>query len=143
MHIFYMSVTSMQSFKRLLKCVERVDHTVIAKDPKYLKLENCVCKTQVMPLCPKPVLIPYPIPTHDLPSHSIYTGDKCLKCRSQNFNNFVKNYTFVCKVTCTPSICMDGWMTCDFTSFSTVFQPYQDDERLIMKGCVQWSPVYG
>ena len=38
---------------------------------------------------------------------------------------------------------MDGWMTCDFTSFSTVFQSYQDDERLIMKGCVQWNPVYG
>ena len=29
-------------------------------------------------------------------------------------------------------------MTCDFTSFSTVFQSYQDDGRLIMKGCVQW-----
>ena len=38
---------------------------------------------------------------------------------------------------------IDGWMTCDFTSFSTVFQSYQDDERLIMKGCVQWNPVYG
>ena len=38
---------------------------------------------------------------------------------------------------------MDGWMICDFTSFSTVFQSYQDDERLIMKGCVQWSSVYG
>ena len=25
----------------------------------------------------------------------------------------------------------------------TVFQLYQDDERLIMKGCVQWNPVYG
>ena len=34
-------------------------------------------------------------------------------------------------------------MTCDFTSFSTVFRSYQDDERLIMKGCVQWNPVYG
>ena len=32
---------------------------------------------------------------------------------------------------------MDGWMTCSFTSFSTVFQSYQDDGRLIMKGCVQ------
>ena len=31
---------------------------------------------------------------------------------------------------------MDGWMTCDFTSFSSVFQSYQDDERLIMKSCV-------
>ena len=32
---------------------------------------------------------------------------------------------------------MDGWMTCDFTSFTTVFQSYQDDGRLIMKDCVQ------
>ena len=32
---------------------------------------------------------------------------------------------------------MAGWMTCDFTSFSTVFQSYQDDGRLIMKDCVQ------
>ena len=31
---------------------------------------------------------------------------------------------------------MDGWVTCDFTSFSTVFQSYQDDERLIMKQAV-------
>ena len=38
---------------------------------------------------------------------------------------------------------MDGWMTCDVMSFSTVFQSYQDNERLIMKGCVQWNPVYG
>ena len=37
---------------------------------------------------------------------------------------------------------MDGWMTCDFTSFSTVFQSYQDDGRMIMKRCVQWSSVY-
>ena len=37
----------------------------------------------------------------------------------------------------------DGWMTCDFMSFSTVFQSYQDDGRMIMKGCVQWNPVYG
>ena len=37
----------------------------------------------------------------------------------------------------------DGWMTCDFTSFLTVLQSYQDDERLIMKDCVQWNPIYG
>ena len=36
---------------------------------------------------------------------------------------------------------LDGWLTCDFASFSTVFQSYQDDERLIMKGCVQWNPI--
>ena len=38
---------------------------------------------------------------------------------------------------------MDGWMTCGFTSFLTVFQSYQDDVRMIMKGCVQWNSVYG
>ena len=34
-------------------------------------------------------------------------------------------------------------MTCDFTSFLTVFQSYQDDVWMIMKGCVQWNSVYG
>ena len=38
---------------------------------------------------------------------------------------------------------MAGWMTCDFTAFSTVFQSYQDYGRMIMKGCLQWNPVYG
>ena len=38
---------------------------------------------------------------------------------------------------------LDGWMNCDFTSFLTVFQSYQDDVRMIMKGCVQWNSVYG
>ena len=34
-------------------------------------------------------------------------------------------------------------MTCDFMFFSTVFQSYQDDGRLVMKGYVQWSSVDG
>ena len=38
---------------------------------------------------------------------------------------------------------LDGWMTCDFTSFLTVFKSYQDDVWMIMKGCVQWNSVYG
>ena len=33
-------------------------------------------------------------------------------------------------------------MTCDFMSFSIVLLLYQDDGRMIMKGCVQWSPIY-
>ena len=38
----------------------------------------------------------------------------------------------------------DGWMDDQrFTSFSIVFQSYQDDGRMIMKGCVLWNPVYG
>ena len=28
------------------------------------------------------------------------------------------------------------WMVCNFTSFSTVFQPYQDNGILIMESCV-------
>ena len=36
---------------------------------------------------------------------------------------------------------IDGWRY--FTSFSTVFQSYQDDGVLKMKGCVQTSSVYG
>ena len=34
-------------------------------------------------------------------------------------------------------------MTCDFTSFPTVFQSYQDDGRSIMNGSVQRNSVYG
>ena len=34
----------------------------------------------------------------------------------------------------------DGWMTCDFTSFSTVFQSYQDDMRMIMKAACNGAP---
>ena len=37
---------------------------------------------------------------------------------------------------------MYGWVTCDFTSCSTVFQLHRDDGWVIMKGCVQWNPVY-
>ena len=32
---------------------------------------------------------------------------------------------------------MNGWMICDFTSFSTVFQSYQDAGRMKVRGCVQ------
>ena len=38
---------------------------------------------------------------------------------------------------------MDGWMTCDFTSILTVFQSYQDNVWMIMKGCAQWNSIYG
>ena len=31
-------------------------------------------------------------------------------------------------------------MTCDLTSFSAVFQSYQEGGRMIMKGCVQCIP---
>ena len=36
---------------------------------------------------------------------------------------------------------MDGWTSCDFMSFSTVFQSYQGDGWMIIKGSVQWNPV--
>ena len=34
----------------------------------------------------------------------------------------------------------DGWMTCNFTSLSKVFQSYQDDGQMIMKSCVNGTP---
>ena len=37
---------------------------------------------------------------------------------------------------------IDGWLICNFTSFSTVFHSYQDGGMLIMKGCMQWNSVY-
>ena len=33
----------------------------------------------------------------------------------------------------------DCMRTCDFRSISTVFQSYQDNRRVTMKGCVQWN----
>ena len=35
---------------------------------------------------------------------------------------------------------MDEWMTYDFASFSTVFQSYQDDGRMIMKTVCNGTP---
>ena len=31
-------------------------------------------------------------------------------------------------------MCRDRWMMCNFTSFPTVFQSYQDDGQMIIKG---------
>ena len=55
----------------------------------------------------------------------------------------LKHITVVFKVH-VHDVWMDGWLTCDLTSFSTVhvFQLYQDDERLIMTGGVQWNLLY-
>ena len=33
---------------------------------------------------------------------------------------------------------LDGWMTCDLMSFSTDFSHIMT----IMKGCMQWNPIY-
>ena len=38
----------------------------------------------------------------------------------------------------------DGWMDdLGFYAHSSVFQSYQDNGQMIMKGCVHWNPVYG
>ena len=36
-----------------------------------------------------------------------------------------------------------GWMACSFKALSAVFQSYGIDGRVVMKSCVQRSPVYG
>ena len=45
---------------------------------------------------------------------------------------------YLAQTICSPS--MDGWMTCDFMSFSTIFQSYQDDGWMIMKGVCNGAP---
>ena len=42
----------------------------------------------------------------------------------RNYNT--KSYTI--------KVSIERWMTCDFTSFSTVFQSNQDDRQMMMKG---------
>ena len=42
----------------------------------------------------------------------------------------------------TPQLGINGWMTCNFTSFLTVFQSYQVNGWMIIVGCVQWNPIY-
>ena len=37
---------------------------------------------------------------------------------------------------------MDGWMT-RFYVLLTVFQSYQDEERVMTTGCLQWNPASG
>ena len=34
------------------------------------------------------------------------------------------------------------WIICHFTFFQTVYRSYQDDEGMMMKGCVKWNTVY-
>ena len=48
---------------------------------------------------------------------------------------------YILPLTCYGSVCIerDGWLTCNFMSFSIVFQSYQDDGQVIMRGSVQWN----
>ena len=57
--------------------------------------------------------------------------------------DLIMNLIKHCQMSSVLNELMDGWMTCDFTSFLTVFQSYQDDVWMIMIGCVQWNSVYG
>ena len=41
-----------------------------------------------------------------------------------------------------PNFCTDRWMTCDFPSFSTVFQSYHDDRWMIMKAVCNGTAPY-
>ena len=67
----------------------------------------------------------------------------CSKNGEMNVQMY-KHHTLLINIVQTMTdVFKDGWMTCDFTSFLTVFQSYQDDRRTIMKGCVLWNPVYG
>ena len=49
--------------------------------------------------CPKPVLIPCPILTHDPQHIQSILETNVWNVKVQNYSNFVKNYIFVCKKT--------------------------------------------
>ena len=55
------------------------------------------------------------------------SSPQCLKC----FQKYILIHGWV-----------DGWMTYNFTSHYTVFDSYQDDVRMVMKGCVKSNPIY-
>ena len=59
------------------------------------------------------------------------------QCENKNEIIFV---TLGKNIHCDPSF--GGEMIYNLMSFSTVFQSYKDDERVIMKGCMQCNPVY-
>ena len=65
-------------------------------------------------------------------------GADCSHRKNLTTGHVLPNYT-LSQIRAEP----DGWMTCYFMSISTVFQPYQHDGQMIMKGCVQQDPVYG
>ena len=75
--------------------------------------------------------------------HAKFSFDDC--CESKNYFTAI-TYTIQGYVTekspLHKLVQMDGWMTCDFTSVSTVFQLYQDDERLIIKGCLPHTAMF-
>ena len=47
----------------------------------------------------------------------------------------------VVRLTDRPDMTLDVYPGCKTTT-TTVFQSYQDDVKMIMKGCVQWNSVY-
>ena len=40
-------------------------------------------------------------------------------------------------------VSVDGWMTCNIMSFSTIFRSYNYAGRATMKDCAQWKSVMG
>ena len=77
---------------------------------------------------------------------------KCiLKIKEKcTFSSYANLYGYTCILFChfyrerkegrRGATIMNGWMTCNFTSFYTVFQSYHDDERLIMKCLCNGTP---
>ena len=96
------------------------------------RLRGCTWSEPFFPLAP--LVLPYPC-DHFLAGLS---ASDFLKLRSP-IAQWVKRWSADLAVQSsipleaeTLSAVNDGWMT-----FSTAFQSYQDDERLIMKGCMQ------
>ena len=66
--------------------------------------------------------------------------DPAISTKSQDGGSLADN-TFGSDVP--PKGRYDRWVTCDIRFFSTVFQSCQDGGWVIVKGSLQWKPVYG
>ena len=73
---------------------------------------------------------------------SVLTGFETAN-KYEIYNNMKQQIFFVAEGTFMVSKMIYRWMTCNFMSFSTVFQSCQDDRRMLIKGCAQWNPVRG
>ena len=88
--------------------------------------------------------------THDVEMTSVRRQSEVFSLRVDSFGKKVnrrkKKYHKSCcikmSVKSRRNLC-DRCMICDVSSFSTVFQLYQDDGLMVINGYVQWNFVYG
>ena len=115
------------------------------RQTKGLKNADYIEKTDRHLWVARYITLKDPVPYDQNTVRAIQTSVCARSHRIRSCANFCNKSVACCTVNVRGDyrIRMDGWMTCDFTSFFTVFQSYQDNVWMIMKGCVQCNSVYG